>query len=470
MGEDDDLQAALALSMQQQHSTDSGGNGDNNNAPSSPTAAIKRSDMDSSYTTLPSITTFATTISLLDEHGEFNCRSFHKLIWNDTCTTINDKERWIYECISTPYAVSPLNTTLEFEASAATANDNDKDDDVHTDNNLRSLTPLEVFTECRSSLSTTSNATSTSTTTQQPIWSIVQSVGGPCGVLASIQAEIIRILLFGRGGSHTKELYYPFTPNSQDNYSNCQSANITYYEVREALGMSIGMILARAALADTLKKKDGNNGLLKNSSSNSNNNNVVHLILPKSKEQGAAAAPTIVGWIEEMLSTSSSGADNTTTTAVNNCATSGLKVHTISSLSDNGDDTKMPEMKRARSGSGVSFRIPGESSTAETSLSEYQIKLIALAKAVTKYLLAEEKADEGEGGDDDKMDTAAVANTSSTNVLCPLDYFQGPGGVMYLVMSLTATRGIDRIRAGKCIAFWPSFICGQYHSLSNILT
>ena len=341
MGEDDDLQAALALSLQQQqHSTiDSGnGNGDNNNdttAAPSPTAAIKRSDMDSSSTTLPSIATFATTVSLLDEHGEFNCKSFHKLIWNDTSTTTNDKERWIYECISTPYAVlSSLNETPTFESSAAT-------DDVH-DDNLRSLTPLEVFTECRSSLST-SNATST-ITTQQPIWSIVQTHGGPCGVLASIQAEIIRILLFGRGGSHTKELYYPFTPNSQDNYTNCQSANITYYEVREALGMSIGMILARAALADTLKKKDGNNGLLKNS----NNNNVVHLILPKSKEQGAAAAPTTVGWIEEMLSTSSSGADNNTATNATNCTTSGLKVHTISSLTDNddnGDDTKMPEMK-----------------------------------------------------------------------------------------------------------------------------
>jgi hypothetical protein len=84
MGEDDDLQAALALSMQQQHSTDSGGrngNGDTNNdtaAAPSPTAAIKRSDMDSSSTTLPSIATFANAVSLLDEHGEFNCKSFHR--------------------------------------------------------------------------------------------------------------------------------------------------------------------------------------------------------------------------------------------------------------------------------------------------------------------------------------------------------------------------------------------------------
>ena len=44
--------------------------------------------------------------------------------------------------------------------------------------------------------------------------------------------------------------------------------------------------------------------------------------------------------------------------------------------------------------------------------------------------------------------------TTSTNTekkktsRCPLDYFQQPGGVMYLVMSLVETRGIDRIRSG----------------------
>ena len=44
------------------------------------------------------------------------------------------------------------------------------------------------------------------------------------------QAELIRILLFGRGDGHGGELYYPFVPKSNDNYLNCVSAPICDYE------------------------------------------------------------------------------------------------------------------------------------------------------------------------------------------------------------------------------------------------
>jgi len=43
------------------------------------------------------------------------------------------------------------------------------------------------------------------------------------------QAELIRILLFGRG-SGNGELYYPFVPKANDNYVNCVSAPICDYE------------------------------------------------------------------------------------------------------------------------------------------------------------------------------------------------------------------------------------------------
>lgn len=43
------------------------------------------------------------------------------------------------------------------------------------------------------------------------------------------QAELIRILLFGRG-SGNGELYYPFVPKANDNYVNCVSAPICHYE------------------------------------------------------------------------------------------------------------------------------------------------------------------------------------------------------------------------------------------------
>ena len=46
----------------------------------------------------------------------------------------------------------------------------------------------------------------------------------------SVQAEVIRILLFGRGAGGNGELYYPFIPKANMNYVNCVSAPICDYE------------------------------------------------------------------------------------------------------------------------------------------------------------------------------------------------------------------------------------------------
>ena len=172
-------------------------------------------------------------------------------MWNDTSTTNNDKERWIYECISTPYfdfdVVDDSSSPSQSQQSAQQLSNNSYDDDKFATTSSMMMTPLEVFTSSSSSCQSKQH----SKHKHKPIWRLTQKHGGPCGILASIQAELIRILLFGRGGpTSQKELYYPFTPSSLSNYNanNCVAAPINQLEVKEALGMSIGMILARTAL------------------------------------------------------------------------------------------------------------------------------------------------------------------------------------------------------------------------------
>jgi len=240
------------------------------------------------------------------------------------------------------------------------------------------------------------------------------------------------------------------------------SYTINIFKVREALGMAIGMILARAALASTL-----NNG--SSAMGSDERRDTVRLVLPID-DSGRARSHSIVarteeeaksvgdsaqtaGWIQEMLSNSTSTDTNGSSS---NHRSSGLKVHIISSQNttnnsrdssnDNTTEDGQPNMKRARS------------PTTETlsNLSSEQKKLVTLAKSVANFLLAEEEeevvAKEEEGDGDEKMEASmdtnntSVTNQTASKVSCPLDNFTSPGGVMYLVMSLVESRGIDRIK------------------------
>jgi len=242
------------------------------------------------------------------------------------------------------------------------------------------------------------------------------------------------------------------------------SYTINVFKVREALGMAIGMILARAALASTL-----NNG--SSVMGSDERRDTVRLVLPID-DSGRARSQSVVaraeeeaksgdrppktqtaGWIQEMLSNSTSTDTNGSSS---NHRSSGLKVHIISSQNttnnsrdssnDNTTEDGQPNMKRARS----------PTTEALSNLSSEQKKLVILAKSVANFLLAEEEeevvAKEEEGDGDEKMEASmdtnntSVTNQTASKVSCPLDNFTSPGGVMYLVMSLVESRGIDRIK------------------------
>ena len=225
--------------------------------------------------------------------------------------------------------------------------------------------------------------------------------------------------------------------------------------------MAIGMILARSTLASTLN--NGSSVMV-----DDERRDTVRLVLPiddsgrarsqsvvaraeeEAKSVGdSASSSQTAGWIQEMLSNS--------TSSTGDCSadrSSGLKLHIISSLDESNRDTNdndidgQPNMKRARSPTTDSV----------SNLSSEQKKLVMLAKSVANFLLTEEEGVAKEEDDgDQKMDAVASMDTdnttatatnngTATNARFPLDHFTSPGGVMYLVMSLVESRGIDRIK------------------------
>ena len=430
---DQDLRDALAMSMMQQqpsshHLTGDVKTGDNDDIGM---IAMMNNDNDGSQTL-------------------FDQQAFDALMWDAVTTTPNDKQRWICECIVTPHILQKRQQQLKEEAATTTDPTDCKNYNVMPIiTRHQATTPLEVFTGITDMSTSSENSTSTnillhnrkrqlpssSTITEisvdttitnntinaddssnvvqgilpQPpslsssthpveLWGLVQKQGGPCGVLAAVQAEMIRILLFGRAKrSDTPKcvengyfLHYPHELSSSellssnDNNNNYIPPPITEREANEAMAMSIGMILARAALSPSTTTP----------ASISFSAPIVRLILPT----------------------------NVTTSTNNDCedesmAIDGLTVHVISRLKN------CPDCYNYFKGDVYETMVTQASTSVK--LTQEQRDLNSLAMLVADFLL-----------------TNRQGSSRSTMI----HYFQRPGGVMYLVMSLVITRGIDRIR------------------------
>jgi ubiquitin carboxyl-terminal hydrolase MINDY-3/4 len=102
------------------------------------------------------------------------------------------------------------------------------------------------------------------------VWGLTQEHGGPCGVLAAIQSELLRLLLFGERTTHPLSMIPLQIPNDLEqkedtsqqqqeqqhedgntttiNTSTPQYLNLTPLLLQQALALSMGIILARAAM------------------------------------------------------------------------------------------------------------------------------------------------------------------------------------------------------------------------------
>jgi len=298
---------------------------------------------------------------------------------------------------------------------------------------------------------------------------LTQRHGGPCGILAAIQAEMIRVLVWGRkqkqqrrsssdcmrmsdsgggGSSSSRCLEYPFSPvTSLENHFITPSP--TDLEVEEAMAMAIAMILARASIIPAA------------SSEKRSESCTVRLVVPDARDgvHVHAAQPTAASagegegnvhqspWIEEMLTSS----NNSTSPS----KPSGLSIYSIVATStsssdkvdDDGDSDSSPETKRPRK-KEVSFVDDGlvvQQYKPVTFLTPEQIRVTNLANAVADYLLGFNQKKSSDGENNNSNSTSPPSSSSSSSK--PLDFFRCPGGVMLFVMSLVESRGIDRIKA-----------------------
>jgi hypothetical protein len=131
----------------------------------------------------------------------FDIVAFHKIMWDATLTTENDKNRWVGQGIDIRDDDEQVNDPGLAEVGVP----------------LDEMARLELLAK-----------------THLP-WGYVQQHGGPCGVLAAVQAEVLRNLLWGPMPS---------------------SSFLSREALLEALARAIGTFLARAALTGPVEGRN----------------------------------------------------------------------------------------------------------------------------------------------------------------------------------------------------------------------
>lgn len=141
----------------------------------------------------------------------FDIGEFHNIMWDSKVTTDNDKNRWVGQGID----IRVNEATSDVAQGAPTSSRLDTMGSDHLP------------------------------------WGLTQAHGGPCGVLAAVQAELIRLLLFGG----REPLSYPAT--LADVETQKTSSKMPPELIREGLAMAIALVIARAALMPNIKDEEG---------------------------------------------------------------------------------------------------------------------------------------------------------------------------------------------------------------------
>ena len=340
---DEDMQAALALSLQQD-TLDPAQNP--KSAGQAPSAESTTSPSDTYFSRQNNKSMMFTTISYkITSEVPANMLEFHGIMWDSRHVAEGDQVRWLQQGI-------------HFAASSDRASDDN-------------------------AFSIVSNPGP---------WGIIQAHGGPCGVLASVQAELLRIILFGTQISEDNnfDMVYPSTTSSSNEESSSPSSvnnSLLNREIMDrALAMSLALILARSALTPAAADGDDIPKLTES----------VRLVLPVDTAVNGQART----WQDFEPWVSSSSLSSTATS-------SSLKTITIESISSEA--------------SSAAKRQKIETDTESENLEQ---RVHKLAHAVAKFLL--ERKDEHQHQ--------------------PLEVFKQPGGVILFVMSLAFSRGVRLVQ------------------------
>lgn len=187
--DDEDMQKALSMSLQKDGDDEQG---------------IKKL----SAASMPS-----TTSEFLD------IAEFHSTMWDSRVTTNNDKDRWVGQGV-----------------------DVRQDAPIADDDRNQQIAPTALQFS-RLDLVGSNHLP----------WGLTQTHGGPCGVMAAIQAELLRILLFSPSSG---QLTYP-DELCEDRFDTkvaaAMTSGIDRQRIRKALSMAMAIILARASLMPSVK-------------------------------------------------------------------------------------------------------------------------------------------------------------------------------------------------------------------------
>jgi ubiquitin carboxyl-terminal hydrolase MINDY-3/4 len=330
--------------------------------------------------------------------------AFHKLMWDDPMTTLADKERWLSQGIDVRDngAVASSSTVAAAAAPPATTDALDSGTDhINPNDELMDTTLPPMF------------------------WGLIQEHGGPCGVLAAVQAELLRVLLFSDEDYHNVAA----EPDT-DNDLATRLARASPHAIRAALACSIALILARAALTPSAVSDEQQRDPVKAANDDTQNGPVVRIVLPNVAT--AAGNDQRLQWheLEPWIGVDDHAVVVSSSLTAYSIQISNenvpIPVHHINDSLQNIDATS----KRQKVQDGNDIAIDNVS--ASTSLAS---RIDRAASLVESFLL-----DATRGGT-----VAPPLATASNNVVgntssAPLDCFRRQGGVLLMVMSLTATR------------------------------
>jgi hypothetical protein len=268
-------------------------------------------------------------------------------------------------------------------------------------------------------------------------WGLTQTHGGPCGVLAAIQAEVLRLLLFGPRltNSHTTSSYSSTTttttmiayPTQVSNQFVRDPPDLSPQLMRQALALAMSLILARAAMTpsatlhDNSSDNDDAAGHSLNNNSNSTtalhpNSPTVQLVLPKAT---TFSSSSVLEWEHLEPWTSESGGSGLSEHLV----TYTISVPTINSTTGVVNDVHTLKRQKTNGTAPTSTTTDPTSSfdttttTANVNVNHHNQSdntLYSLAHATAKFLLETQ---------------------------C-LECFERPGGILLFVTSLALSRGI----------------------------
>lgn len=430
--DDDALQAALALSLagrsghalvsqqRRHHSMSEEEQQEDSKLPAIPndfnkSAAATRLDL--TCTPLPTVD--ATAIYEKGQPYPLSSSSsseFDRIMWDtSTITTENDQLRWVQQGMDV--RTEMIDAAAAVAANALASSDTTASTTTFTD--MERLEPL-----AKSHLP----------------WGLIQQHGGPCGVLAAVQAEMLKHLLWGPLSSPSYTVHnsaaLPEHETQQQQQEELHPATVV-----EALARALGVILARAAVMPYANEE---------SKTLTTVTPVVQLVLPSDRLGGPL---TWNDFNQSSSSTPDSVNDNNSEVADDNntihqCRTLMQYPLSLDDLVDEETTLGGGESFFKRLKTGVEHVINNHNVDPMLNQDEVQERL---AQTIASFLLQQPPEKTAavavlSNPKEEAMstDTSTTANASSANAspkfVAPIHQFQQPGGVLLLVMCLIATR------------------------------